>query len=169
MTPRSRLRRFRAPLLGAVVLVLVSATAAALIPRPATRPERTYTLTQLLTVASQRPGPLIFPRGWTLRVQGVLVSAPPWVIPAAPHLYGLQDRVYHVPTAHGGLIIAGGSSIPLIAAAWRVPVLAPLLPPTADHPLLGRMATYRIEYIGPPPCPPSPCNPSPWRLLDGGS
>lgn len=57
----------------------------------------------------------------------------------------------------------------LVAAVRRVPVLAALIPPTADRPLLGRMATYRLEYIGPPPCLPS-CEPvAPWRFLNGGS
>jgi len=128
-----------------------------------------------LAVVSRRPGPLLFPRGWTLRLQGAL-EVDSRVFPPAHNAYVhnayvLQDRAYRVPMGHPGLIIVGGSSDPLIGAARRVPVFATLLPPTADHPLLGRVATYRVEYTGPPSCPPSsPCNPpSPWRLLDGGS
>jgi len=163
MTPRQR--HLRAPLLGAVVLVLVSGAVAALVPQPATHSERTYTLAELFAIISRQPPSPLFRRGWTIQVQGVLGVEPA----APPNAYTLRDRTYRVPMAHPGLMIAGGSSDPLVTAVRRVPVLAALIPPTADRPLLGRMATYRIEYIGPPPCLPS-CEPvAPWRFLNGGS
>jgi len=169
MLPRHR--HSLMPLLNVLVLVLVlvflSGIAAALASRSLTHPVRTYTPTELFSVVSQRPPSPLFHRGWTIQIRGTLEQAR-WL--GNEDIYVLRDSV--VPRSPRGVTgksfaLHAGTPNPFIAFLQRIPGLAAHLPPTADHPLLGHSATYRIVDVG---CS-SQCmgTHTPFRLLNGGS
>ena len=80
--------------------------------------------------------------GHSLLVRGLLV---PWQERGGATSYFLFGGPA-VGTG-GTLIIFSGPSSPLLAALRRVPLVGPWLPPTPDHPIVGRPATYRLSLI----------------------
>jgi len=95
------------------------------------------------------------PRSHVYRVRGFLLSD------VGPAQYALR-----VSPTSGGLAL---QAVPPGFAAIllrRVPALGSLLPHTADNPLLGKTATYRVAWA---PCASYPrCPQTPWHLVSGG-
>lgn len=95
------------------------------------------------------------PRGHVYRVRGFLLSD------VGPAQYALRVS----PTSWG---IALRAVPPGFAATLRrrVPAIGPILPHTADNPLLGKTATYRVAWA---PCARYPrCPQTSWLLVSGG-
>ncbi len=114
-----------------------------------------YSVPQFLAQVTARLPAHTPPRGHVYRVHGFLLSD------VGPAQYALR-----VSPASWGLAL---QAVPPGFAATlrhRVPALAPLLPHTADNPLLGQTATYRVAWA---PCASYPrCPQTPWRLVSGG-
>ncbi len=114
-----------------------------------------YSVPQFLAQVTGRLPVHAPPRGHVYRVRGFLLSD------VGPAQYALRVS----PTSMG---VAVQAAPPGFAATLRhrVPALAPLLPYTADNPLLGQTATYRVAWA---PCTRYPqCPQTPWRLVSGG-
>lgn len=85
--------------------------------------------------------------GQIVRVRGVLQPLPA-VRSVTPLKGALFDTV--AAASHGvGLAVYYGPPDPLVSRLRAVPLIARLipLPSTADRPLLGRLATYRLRVI----------------------
>lgn len=67
-----------------------------------------------------------------------------------------------------GLMVYRGSENPLWARLRKMPLLASFVPPTAAHPLTGRTATYRVEFVGCPNAPACSNGMTEWRLESSG-
>jgi hypothetical protein len=118
-----------------------------------------YSVPQFLAQVTARLPAHTPPRGHVYRVRGFLLSD------VGPAQYALRVS----PASMG---IAVQAAPPGFAAILRrrVPALAPLLPHTADNPLLGQTATYRVAWAPCaryPRCPQTPWQ-TPWRLVSGG-
>jgi len=84
---------------------------------------------------------------------------------------GLRDAVVTrvgPATTYAEIDIALGPPNPILDALRRIPLLNPIVPATADHPIVGRPATYRLRLIR---CAQPSCTlplPAIWQLQDGG-
>lgn len=136
-----------------VVVLLVATIVGADTVRPPTATGPVYTVGQFLSPPSRRqPIPLRFRLqvGQIVRVRGVLqplvnqqnVTPPAALSPAA----GLFDTARFTGI---GIGVYDGAPDPLAARLRGLPILTGLIPfpPTADHPLSGRLATYRLRVI----------------------
>ena len=145
-------------LLLALVSVGLLVSVAAGVTRP-TPGGRVYTVPQFVAQLT-RNGRFRMPqRGQVFRVHGEL-RGPAWMAGTG---YALGDK-----TARGFAGLGVNSAPPIIAFVLlrRVPVLGGLVPPTADQPLTGQLATYQVVWVG---CPGYPrCQRSPWQLASGG-
>ncbi len=96
-----------------------------------------------------------------------------WSIsPSHPAVTGVFDSMSMnkaMGSRNTGIVVAIGPSDPLHAMLRRVPLVGSILPlpPTADHPLIGHVATYRVALV---PCG-DLCAPglSIIQLQDGGN
>lgn len=137
----------RAGAVGLAVLTLADPFGS----RRAASRDRVYTLAALSAALGHiRPG------------QSVLITGR-MVQPATV----LPSQVYSVHSLQGNasLDVVPAPEPGLLAALRHVPILASVLQPFAERPLLDRVAVYRIAYIG---CTgPSLC-PGTWQLEDSG-
>lgn len=132
-----------------VVVLLVAVIVGANVVRQPAAMEPTYTVAQYLSAPSRlNPNPLRFRLhvGQTVRVRGVLqplanrqnATLPATGLFDTPSFAGIAIAVYYGPPD------------PLAARLRRLPLLGSLIPfpPTANHPLSGRLATYHLRAIG---------------------
>lgn len=146
----------RAPLalvLGLLLFVGAAVMSPRVLPRAS---DPVYTPTQFGTANLRRHLQI----GQTLRIRGALR---PWLWPNSAII-----AEAHGPSPFAVFVIYG-SPPPIVSQLRRLPILGRLIPPTADHPLLNGVATYRVRAV--------PCQNAiplcPWRspalqLEDGG-
>ncbi len=139
-----------------VVLLLIAGIVVAGAVRPPTATGPTYTVGQSLSRAPWQRlrwrncivwGQQCLRLGQSVRVRGVLQPIPNGrsATPLEGSLFGTAASATHGV----GLAVYYGPPDSLVARLRAVPLIARLipLPPTADHPLLGRLATYRLHVI----------------------
>jgi hypothetical protein len=152
----------RAVIALAAALLLLVGTAVASVTYLGPPAEPTYTPGQFAAV-NLRPRLQV---GQTLRITGILQS---WWFPASGVIVqgpsGARGRWRRV-----GVFVIFGPHNPILSRLRRLPLVAPFVPPTPDHPLINKVATFRVRVI--------PCQASiplcPWRspalqLADGGT
>lgn len=85
---------------------------------------------------------------------------------------GLRDAVatrQGVVSSYTEIGVMLGSPNPILDALRRAPLLGRLVPVSAEQPIIGRPATYRLRLIR---CRPPACSlpvPTVWQVQDGGS
>ena len=111
------------------------------------------------------------PVGRTVLMRGVLVQHNYTRQSLEPAIY-IQDAVeiQQGPTStYAEIDVVLGPQNPIIEVFRHVPALGQLVPATADHPITGQPATYRLRLVRcmPPSCALSPL-PTVWQIQDGG-
>ncbi len=140
-----------------VVTALLIAGSVALAVRSPKAVGPTYTPLQLLR-SSQLQGAKT---GQAFQVRGILYL---WQI--GPR--GTAFFLFGGPKVGSGglLVVFAGSQNPAASTLRRWPVVGPRIPPTADHPIVNKLATYRVKVIA---CL-TTCSALPrFQLLNGGA
>lgn len=140
-----------------VVIALLTAGSAALAVRAPKAVGPTYTPLQLLH-SSQLQGAKT---GQAFQVRGILYL---WQI----GLRGTAFFLFGGPKVGSGglLVVFAGPPNPVASTLRRWPVIGPRIPPTADHPIVNKLATYRVKVIA---CL-TTCSALPrFQLTDGGA
>lgn len=127
----------RAPVALAIVLAsaLGISIAASGLPDTANGPVYTPARFAALGVRSQ----LKF--GQVIRIRGIM--QPLW-----PHM-GPADGVIFERQRGGsdGVFVLFGPGSPVVSRLRGLPLVGPLVPPTADEPLTGKIATFRVQAV----------------------
>src|SRR5579875_2955459 len=139
------------PLLLLVVVALAVVTG----PPPAAVPLYTPT-------PGEAPrGQLLVPPGARVRLRGILR---PWwqagrgvLVQAA----AAGPRPWRQRQRWSSVVLRYGAHTPLLAQLRQLPLVGALLPPSADRPLLNRLATFTVRVAR--------CAGCPWQLQDGGT
>ena len=155
----------RAVIALAAALLLLVGTAVASVAYLGPPTEPTYTPGQI-AAANLRSHLQV---GQTLRISGILQS---WWFPASGVIVPdpASAGAYGGRWRRVGVFVIFGPQNPILSRLRRLSLVAPFVPPTPDHPLVNKVATFRVRVI--------PCQASiplcPWRspalqLADGGT
>lgn len=105
--------------------------------------------------------------GQTFRITGTLQ---PWWWPKSAVIAPPGGQTWTWGWRHRAVVVTYGSTNALFARLRRFPLLKAFVPPTADHPLTGRVATFRVRVV---PCragvPFCRWRPVTLQLEDGGT